>query len=164
MVRTWTVVGLGYAVAAALVVFGSRGAALEISSSIPHLELARVYASHGRFEDAQRLCAEVLSRDQDSTTARLALASSCYKAGDFDRAMDQYVDLLEYGADSPIVLFNMGQTLRRLGKQEEAVASFGELSEIYGSLLPGLCSEAHSIVSAMVAVPPAGDGACQEAE
>lgn len=160
MLRSWSVWG-GYAVLVVLIAFACRGVAMEKCATGPHAGLARVYSSHGRYEEARIICSELLVKNADAPMARLALASTFYKEGNFISAETEYRGLLKYGPDSPIVLFNMGQTLRRLGRESEASSAFEKLVSLYGGVLPGLCTEARSIISGLSREPQHDNGVFQ---
>jgi tetratricopeptide (TPR) repeat protein len=138
-----------------------RGVGMERGSAEPHAGLARVYSSHGKHEEARGVCSELLERNADSPVARLALASTHYKAGNFVSAEAEYRELLKYGSESPVVLFNMGQTLRKLGRESEAASALEKLVSMYSAVLPGLCTEARSIISGLSREPHHEDGVFQ---
>jgi len=63
---------------------------------------------------------EILSQDPNNTLARYGLAMEHSNAGQFDRALEEFGNLLSANPDYPAAYFMAAQTLVKAGRMEEA--------------------------------------------
>ena len=108
--------------------------------------MARLYCQQGLYDNALALYQSLMKRTHGAPFVRLGLAAAYFEKGDYAAAEEHYRRLLDSGDNSPIVLFDLGQTLARQKRPTEAAVYFRKFVQLYGKSLPDLSREAERVI------------------
>src|SRR5207244_1925636 len=91
-----------------------------------HNDIAGIYQSLGRFDQAVTHCRSALALSASSAAVRLNLARALYAQGDLTESISQYRELLRSPPESAECHFNLALVLCALG---DAMAMTGALTQ-----------------------------------
>lgn len=85
----------------------------------------KLIARH-RFKQAVQTLRTACSENPQSGRLRVELASALAASGDFSGATETYFDAFEAGFHHPLILTNLGSSLFRAGRMQEAIIAYRE--------------------------------------
>ena len=106
--------------------------------------MAAIYSMHGQHDRAVIGYRRLLNRVGPSPFVRLGLASALFRQGKLADAEREMRELLARDEDSPILLFNLAETLSAMGRAREARDLFARFAELYEESLPELGTAARA--------------------
>jgi tetratricopeptide (TPR) repeat protein len=98
--------------------------ALDGAQSNFHHHLADMYASQGRFSEAEACCRQALRLKDNSAAAHHTLGTVLMRQGKLDPAIDSYRQAVAHQPDFAIAYNNLGAALRERGNIAEAVHAY----------------------------------------
>ncbi len=113
-----------------------------VSSIERDLLLGRAYEATGEIERARMHYESATIKDERWWPARLALARTWSKAGEWREALKAIGRDLEAESESPEVLVLAGDCHRHLGRAEQAISCYSQALNIFAGYVPALIGRA----------------------
>jgi hypothetical protein len=136
--RTGVPAAIGALAAAAM--FAQGGGGLRACELEADAAMVRLYARHGWHGQARAAAEALVERPGSGGYARLARAAACYHAGEAEAAVAQYRDLLAEDPAAPVLLYDLGMSLRLTGRAEEWRDAMRRAEDGSRGVLPGLAA------------------------
>ena len=92
--------------------------------------LARKYFDEEKYSKAVGLCLRMLEDEPDVLSGRVILACSLYLAGQYERAREQFLDILRRDPANLVALKHLGDVFFRDGEEAAAMAYYRRVFEI----------------------------------
>lgn len=93
----------------------------EIGSQKSSLQIARAYNAIGNYDKAIVQYEDVVANDTTLQIARFELGKQYFKTDKFDKAVEQFFDLVAAGIKNPEYYYYMGRSLQELNNSKEGV-------------------------------------------
>lgn len=94
-----------------------------------HNNLATTYLGVKRYADAERSLRTTLRLDPRHPQARINLGVMYAKQGQLDKAVDEFMGLINQGSSDPVVLYNAGLALKNMDRPQEALPLLEKATE-----------------------------------
>lgn len=108
----------------------TRAIDLNPSDSKARQHLADDLRAVGRYEEAMTQYSFSIQLDPTNTDAALALGGLMGGAGNFERALEIFMSALDVSPDNAGLHFNIGVTLRKLGREAESQFYLGKAAQL----------------------------------
>ncbi|MCA8003456.1 tetratricopeptide repeat protein [Burkholderia metallica] len=97
------------------------------------LQLVRLLCTQGEWEQAVKLCRELVIVEPDCIDALHLLTAIALRGGDYEEAIITMRKMLHMSSQSALINFNIAVALRELGRFDEEVAAYDEALAQRGS-------------------------------
>jgi tetratricopeptide (TPR) repeat protein len=92
--------------------------------------MLEVKAGQGQWDQAVRLAEDQLRQSPDRVDYRLVLANTCFRAGRYVQAREQFQKLIEKRPDSADLYVRIGEAKKSAGDMQGAIASFDKAKQL----------------------------------